>query len=64
MRDRTYYKNPLGEVYSVSPRIIALGVPPLSGFVKMSEEEKEAYLKEIFSRQPPPRSRRTATTFN
>lgn len=44
MRDRTYYKNTLGEIYSVSPRIIESGIPPLNGFTKMNEEEKAIYL--------------------
>lgn len=52
MRDRIYYKNSLGEIYSVSPRIIGLGVPPLGGFVEMSEEEKTSYLEDLSLKRP------------
>lgn len=54
MRDRTYYKNSLGEIYSVSPRIIESGVSPLEGFTKMSEEERTVYLNGLLSRNSPP----------
>lgn len=44
MRDRTYYKMPDGSIYSVSPRIVALGIAPLEGAVELDEEEKDQFI--------------------
>ena len=52
MWDRTYYINEEGHSYSVSPRIISLGIPPLEGFVEMGEEEKTSYLQELMVKRP------------
>lgn len=47
MEDRTFYKMPDGTTYSVSPRIINLGIPPLEGAIELTEDEKRAVIKDI-----------------